>query len=88
MQVDISFADLSHIGHFCNTTPYGVSLVAAYAQKIQGDKINPELSYKFLRLYSRWTARMAAKPVLSVWAWRCLWLSLAARLEYFLLGDL
>ena len=43
MRIKISFADLSHTGHFCNTTPYGVSLVAAYAIKKFGDNVEPRL---------------------------------------------
>lgn len=50
MKMNISFADLSHAGHFCNTTPYGVSLVAAYAIKRFGDHFEPRLFKKPERL--------------------------------------
>jgi len=44
MKIPISFADLGHSGHFCNTTtPYGVSLVAAYALQSLGDQIDAKI---------------------------------------------
>lgn len=39
----VSFSDLTHPGHSCNNVPYGLAMVAAYARKKIGDKINIEI---------------------------------------------
>jgi radical SAM superfamily enzyme YgiQ (UPF0313 family) len=47
MKATIAFSDLMHMGHSCNGMPYGVSLVAAYALKHLGDRIDARL-FKFV----------------------------------------
>lgn len=41
--IKISFCDFVHVGHACNTMPYGASLVAGYAKNIFGDKISVDI---------------------------------------------
>ncbi|MCG8564104.1 MAG: cobalamin-dependent protein [Desulfobacterales bacterium] len=41
--MDISFADLLHTGHSCNTVPYGAACVAAHAAERFGDRVNVHL---------------------------------------------
>jgi len=40
MKPVICFSDLTHVGHSCNSMPYGVGLVAAYAKKELGDRVD------------------------------------------------
>lgn len=42
-QINISFADLTHTGHSCNAIPYGIALVASYALKNLGNKIEVDI---------------------------------------------
>jgi len=41
--MEIIFADLTHDGHSCNSVPYGIALVAAYAIERIGPEISPRL---------------------------------------------
>lgn len=43
MKTIISFADLTHTRHACNAIPYGIALVASYASKNLGNKIEVDL---------------------------------------------
>ena len=41
--MEIIFADLTHAGHSCNSVPYGIALVAAYALETLGQEISVRL---------------------------------------------
>lgn len=43
MKVAISFSDLVHTGHTCNTIPYGIAMVASFALKEFRNKIKADI---------------------------------------------
>jgi radical SAM superfamily enzyme YgiQ (UPF0313 family) len=57
MTVKIAFADMMHHGHSCNAMPYGVALVAAYAEKYSGEHFD----YKIIRVPEKLTSYVEAE---------------------------
>ena len=53
MKIDVSFAALTHTGHSCNTIPYGAAVVAAYALKTFGDKIDAKV-FKYVTGFTQY----------------------------------
>ncbi len=43
MKTTISFCDLAHEGHSCNSVPLGVSMVASYSLEKFASEINLEI---------------------------------------------
>jgi len=67
--MDIIFADLTHTGHTCNSVPYGIALVAAYARENIGPGIAARLVKKPAELASLLEACEPGMVCFSTYVW-------------------